>query len=158
MNLTIRPILQADEALLWEMLYHALYVPKGHPPFPRDIVKQPEISQYVEAWGQPDDAGLLACVDETPVGAVWVRRIRAYGFVNDDTPELSIALLPDYRGLGIGTKLMNELFTRLQNRSTGLSLSVSTENPALHLYQRLGFEIVKDEGNSVTMKRWLCDS
>ncbi len=155
MKITIRPILQADEPFLWEMLYHALYVPEGEPPFPRDIVEQPEISQYVRDWGQPDDAGLMACDDETPIGAVWIRRIQAYGFVDDNTPELSIAMLPGYRGLGLGTKLMNELFAQLKTRYDVLSLSVSKENPALRLYERLGFEMVKTEGNSITMKRLL---
>ncbi len=156
MKLTIRPILQADASFLWEMLYQALYVPEGAPPFPRDIVQQPDISQYVQAWGQPDDVGLIACNDETPVGAIWIRRIKAYGFVDDDTPELSIAMLPEYRGKGIGTKLMDELFSLLQTRYAALSLSVSKENPAVRLYERLGFEIVKGDGNSVTMKRTLC--
>lgn len=155
MNLTIRPLLQADEPFLWEMLYQALYVPEGAAPFPRDIVQQPEIAQYVRDWGQPDDTGLLACDGETPVGAAWLRRIRAYGFVADETPELSIAMLPGYRGHGIGTKLMHELFVLLPSRYLALSLSVSKENPALRLYQRLGFVIVKDEGNSVTMRRTL---
>lgn len=153
MNLTTRLILPADEAFLWEMLYHALYVPEGEEPFPRDIVEQPEIAQYVQNWGQPDDAGLIALMDDKNVGAVWIRRIRAYGFVADDTPELSIAMLPGYRGLGIGTKLMKELIALLQTRYAALSLSVSKENPALRLYQRLGFNVVKDDGNSVTMKR-----
>jgi ribosomal protein S18 acetylase RimI-like enzyme len=153
MKITIRPILLTDEPFLWVMLYHALYVPEGHPPFPRDIVQQPEISQYVRDWGQPDDAGLIACDGETPIGAVWIRRIRAYGFVDDDTPELSLAMLPEYRGQGIGTKLMLELFALAQSRYSALSLSVSKENPALRLYARLGFHIVKDDGTSVTMKR-----
>lgn len=157
MILTLRPILQADEPFLWEMLYHALYVPVGHPPFPRDIVAEPEIRQYVQAWGQPDDVGWLACDGETPIGAVWIRRIRAYGFVDEATPELSLALLPDYRGQGIGTRLLNELIASVASRYAALSLSVSRENPALRLYERLGFVIVKDDGNSVTMCRTLPD-
>ena len=155
MNFTIRTILLADEPFLWEMLYHALYVPEGQPPFLGDIVQQPEIRQYMQDWGQPDDVGLIACDNDKPVGAVWIRRINAYGYVDDDTPELSIAMLPDYRGKGIGAKLMNELFLLLQTRYAAISLSVSTENPALRLYERLGFEIVKGDGNSVTMKRKL---
>jgi ribosomal protein S18 acetylase RimI-like enzyme len=153
MNLTIRPILLADEPFLWEMLYQALYVPAGAELFPRDIIQQPEIAQYVRDWGQPDDVGLIACDDETPIGAVWIRHLRAYGFVDDETPEMSIAIVPGYRGQGFGTMLMNELFALLPSRYAALSLSVSKENPALQLYERLGFEVVKDDGNSVIMKR-----
>jgi ribosomal protein S18 acetylase RimI-like enzyme len=153
MNITIRPILLTDELFLWEMLYHALHVPEGEKPFPRDIIEQPAIRQYVQDWGQSDDIGLIACDGEKPIGAVWLRHLRAYGFVNDETPELSIAMLPAYRGQGIGTKLMTELIASLQSRYAALSLSVSRENPALRLYERLGFEVVKEDGGSVTMKR-----
>lgn len=153
MTLTIRPISLADEPFLWEMLYQALFVPEGEPPFPRNIVQQPELRQYVQDWGQPDDIGLLALMNDEPVGAVWIRRSKAYGFVDEDTPELSLAVLPEYRGQGIGTKLMNELFALLQTRYAALSLSVARENPALRLYERLGFQIVQDDGHSVTMKR-----
>ena len=103
-------------------------------------------------WGQPDDIGVIALADEKPIGAVWLRQIKAYGYVDDKTPELSIAVLPDYRGQGIGTRLMQELLATVRSQCAALSLSVSIDNPALRLYQRLGFEIVVMQGNSVTMK------
>lgn len=155
MNCTTRLILQPDEPFLWDMLYHALYVPEGEAPLPRNIIQQPEIRQYVQNWGQPDDFGLIALVDDKAVGAVWVRRIKAYGFIDDETPELSIAMLPEHRGKGVGTILMNELFLLVKTQYSAISLSVSLDNPALRLYERLGFEIIKSDGHSVTMKRML---
>ena len=152
MNITVRASQKSDEPFLWEMLYQALYVPEGEPPLPREIVQQPELSQYVHDWGQPDDMGVIALADEKPIGAVWLRQIKAYGYVDDKTPELSIAVLPDYRGQGIGTRLMQELLATVRSQYAALSLSVSIDNPALRLYQRLGFEIVVMQGNSVTMK------
>jgi hypothetical protein len=44
----IRPLAQADEPFLWEMLYHALFVPPGMAPFPRELIYQPAIRRYVE--------------------------------------------------------------------------------------------------------------
>jgi hypothetical protein len=43
----ILPLTKVDEPFLWEMLYHALYVPEGNPPFPKDIVNNPDIAKYV---------------------------------------------------------------------------------------------------------------
>jgi ribosomal protein S18 acetylase RimI-like enzyme len=156
-NIRLRPLSAADQAFLWEMLYQALYVPPGAPPFPREIVQQPEIRRYVADWGQPGDQGWVA-MDETtgqPVAAVWIRLLtgtqRGYGYVDDQTPELSIAALPEYRGQGIGTALMNRMLDASQAQFPALALSVSRDNPAARLYRRLGFEVVHEDGSSLTM-------
>lgn len=154
-RLEIRPLTPADEPFLWEILYHALYVPAGQPPFPRGIVNEPKIRRYVEGWGREDDYGLLALVEGKPAGAVWLRLFageqRGYGYVDDRTPELSIAILPDYRGQGIGTMLISRLLETAQTQSAQISLSVSADNPAVRLYERVGFERVGSAGGSLTM-------
>lgn len=76
-----------------------------------------------------------------------------YGYINDDTPELSIAVLPEYRGQEIGTKLLTKLFSQVRNQYSAVSLSVSSDNPALRLYRSFDFEIVDRHNNSLTMKR-----
>ncbi|MEW6210944.1 MAG: GNAT family N-acetyltransferase [Acidobacteriota bacterium] len=157
-NITIRPLTPEDQSFLWEMLYEALYVPEGGEPFPRSIVNLPEISRYAEGWGKSDDTGLVA-VDENdqPIGAAWIRLMtsgnRGYGYVDDTTPELSIAVAPRYRGRGVGTKLLVRLFEQTENRYRAISLSVSSDNPAVRLYLRLGFEVVTKNGDSLTMVR-----
>jgi ribosomal protein S18 acetylase RimI-like enzyme len=93
---------------------------------------------------------------QQPVGAVWIRLMigeaKGYGYINDQTPELSIAMLPGYRGLGLGTRLMTALIEAVRETYPALSLSVSADNPARRLYERLGFETVKVEGDSMTMQ------
>ena len=151
----IRPLTPLDESFLWEMLYEALYVPQGQPPFPREIIYEPKIRQYVDQWGKSDDMGYLVLDRDRPVGAAWLRKFnetsRGFGFIDDSTPELSIALLPAYRGRGIGSVLLNRLFELAKERYTSISLSVSKENPARKLYERMGFEVAKQEGESLTM-------
>jgi hypothetical protein len=46
-GISIRPLTSADQPLLWDMLYHALFVPAGAAPLPREIVQRPEIARYV---------------------------------------------------------------------------------------------------------------
>jgi ribosomal protein S18 acetylase RimI-like enzyme len=156
---TIKRITPFDEPFLWEMLYQALYVPAGESPLPREIIHEPEIKKYVENWGEPDDMGLIAIDGDTPVGAVWLRRFtdnnKGYGYFDDMTPELSIALLPTYRGKGIGSHLLKCIFEIARERYASISLSVSLGNPARRLYERAGFLLVKQEGNSVTMLKHL---
>jgi ribosomal protein S18 acetylase RimI-like enzyme len=155
----IRPLIQTDEQFLWEMLYQALYVPPGGAPFPPEILNEPEIARYVQDWGRAGDAGFAAIDDATlkPVGAAWIRLFSAtnqgYGYVDDQTPELSTALLPAYRHQGIGTALLSHLIADAAATYPALSLSVSSDNPAIRLYQRLGFAVISESGNSLTMRR-----
>ena len=155
----IRRLAQADEQFLWEMLYAALHVPEGHAPFPKEIVWEPDIAKYVRHWGKEGDAGFIAvdALTSLPVGAAWVRMFtaenRGYGYVDDETPELSMAVLPEYRAQGIGTDLLSHLIEDVRLQHRGLSLSVSSDNPAVHLYERLGFEVVGRNRGSLTMKK-----
>ena len=150
------PLTPQDEPFLWEMLYLALYVPEGSPPFPRAIVHEPDLACYVQGWGRPGDWGLLARDGETPVGAVWLREWageeRGYGFVDASIPELSIALLPAYRGRGLGSRMMAAVIAMAGDRYCGLSLSVVESSPACRLYERLGFRALdRRVGDSLVM-------
>jgi [ribosomal protein S18]-alanine N-acetyltransferase len=152
----IRPLEAEDISFLRVALYHAIFVPPGIEAPPISIVDLPEIAAYIENFGQrAGDVGGVAQVNGVPVGAAWARLLHGYGYVEAHTPELSIALLPDYRGMGIGTRLMEWLLEALKPSVTQVSLSVHVENPAYRLYQRLGFQTIKLEGNSATMVRRL---
>lgn len=141
------------------MLYQALYVPATASPLPREVVFQPELAKYVQNWGaNQDDTGLVAVLNAgTLIGAVWLRRFTnqnpGYGYIDDDTPELSIAVLPAYRDRGVGTKLLTTLFSQSKNCYPAISLSVSANNPAKSLYQRLGFEVISRDRDSLIMKK-----
>lgn len=156
----IRAANEADEAFLWEMLYQAIFVPEGSQPPSREIINAPELARYVRNWGQSDsDNGFVALDSRTgqAVGAAWMRLMtkenRGYGYVDDETPELSIAILPEHRGRKVGTKLLRKLLEAADKKYKSVCLSVSANNPAVRLYERIGFEIVDKSGNSLTMKR-----
>lgn len=75
MPVTFRPLGPADAPFLRRMLYHALFVPAGQPPFDPAAVDAPEIARYVRGWGCPGDLGLAAVAAEAgrEVGAAWLR-------------------------------------------------------------------------------------
>lgn len=144
-----------DEAFLFEMLYQSLYAPDGSDPFPRSVLDAPEIADYALGFGtRPGDIGVIATgtVGDS-IGAAWARlpfgEHRGYGYVDDDTPELSMAVVAAHRGNGVGTALLGGLLESVPE----MSLSVDARNPALRLYTRFGFGIVGDDGNSFTMVR-----
>ena len=155
-----RPLTPEDEALLWDMLQLAIYTADGTLA-PRELLTKPEIRRYVEGWGQPDDRGFAGVIlgSGEAVGAAWVRRLigenRGYGYVDDATPELTIAIRPEWRGQGLGSFMLRELLDDLRERYPGVSLSVSPKNPAVELYERLGFSRVGQAGESVIMHRGL---
>jgi ribosomal protein S18 acetylase RimI-like enzyme len=155
----IRSLTAADQSLLWEMLYLSLFVPEGDTPFDRNILEQPDISKYVRDWGRATDSGFVATHDNQPLGAIWLRLLsgeeKGYGYVDEFTPELGMAVFPEYRGQGIGTSLLTRLVETAAASYEQISLSVARENPALRLYQRFGFEFVAEVGDSLTMRKRL---
>lgn len=154
-EIRFRRLTPADEPFLWEMLYLAVYVPDGNPPPPHEIIHAPELARYVEGWGKPDDSGFAAMDGETAIGAVWIRLLtgeyKGYGYVDDATPELSIALLPEYRGQGIGRQLMDRMLAFALPVYKGVCLSVSRDNSAKHLYKSCGFRVVGSDPSTLVM-------
>lgn len=147
----LRDATHDDQRFVTAMLYEALFVPPGAPAFPADVVDEPDIAPYHSDFGdRPGDVGIVAALDGEPIGAVWVRRLDGYGFVDVDTPELTIAVVPERRGTGVGELLLLALLERVPR----CSLSCDRRNPAMRLYRRHGFEIVAVDGeHSVVMLR-----
>lgn len=65
---------------------------------------------------------------------------------------VDITLLPEHRSGGIGTKLLEELQEEAKSVDKKLSIHVERLNPALQLYQRLGFQQVEDKGVYLLME------
>jgi ribosomal protein S18 acetylase RimI-like enzyme len=138
-----------DVRFLRDMLHHAYYWRERDP--------GSTAMRYVRAWGRPGDTAVIALEDGFPVGAAWYRLLPAsepgYGYVDERTPELAIAVVPSRRGHGIGDALLRALLEKAREAGyAALSLSVDAKNEgAIRLYERHGFERAGDDGVSVTM-------
>jgi len=85
--------------------------------------------------------------DGERIGRLYVERFP------DEIRIVDIALLPQFRGSGIGTMLLQEILDEASQTGRVVSIYVEGYNPALHLYQRLGFEQVDTNGVYFKM-RW----
>lgn len=66
---------------------------------------------------------------------------------------IEIAILPEFTGKGIGTKILSGLIQRSEESGKSLSIHVEYFNPALKLYERLGFKKTDDTGVYLFMER-----
>jgi len=65
---------------------------------------------------------------------------------------LDIAVLPDFRGQGWGTYLLQVEIERARVAGVPLRLHVEQSNPARRLYERLGFVLEADQGIYLALK------
>jgi ribosomal protein S18 acetylase RimI-like enzyme len=99
---------------------------------------------------------VIAFAGPNAYGAAWYRLFPAsaagFGFVDEQTPELTIAVVPSCRGKGYGEELLEALLAQAKRDGfEQVSLSVEPDNPALRLYERHGFHKVGESGGSWTM-------
>ncbi|MEA5599736.1 GNAT family N-acetyltransferase [Nostoc sp. UHCC 0252] len=150
MDYYIRLLTQEDEPFLWRMLYEAAHLVKEGNLTVQDAMNNPDLAKYVKDWGRKDDSGFVAILESSnqPVGAAWLRLLtgenKGYGYVNEQTPELAIAILPQYRNKGIGTQLLTHLLATAKTSYPSISLSTEVTNPAVTLYKRFGWEVLAD--------------
>ena len=98
---SLRRATEEDADFLWAMLYEASYAAESGVADVAALRRHPELAPYVEGWGACTDLGVVAVDDDTrePVGAAWLRLLtreaKGFGYVDDDTPELAIAVLDE---------------------------------------------------------------
>ncbi len=146
-----RPVGKSDVRFLRDMLRHAYHWRVA------EDTERP-VYRYVRNWGRPGDAGVLALEGPHPYGAAWYRVFTAdepgFGFVDEKTPELTIAVVPSHRGKGAGKELLEALLERA--RADGYeAISLSTDRDQAAWYARFGFETVGETPHAVTMVKRL---
>ena len=145
----LRRAVPADLPFLQHMIVQAAFPPQRIPPH-EEALRFPHVVPWIEGWMRAGDLGIIAD-DALPVGAAWCRRFTGHetglaGFINHDTPVLAIAVAEQHRNRGLGAALLDELAAAARAEGiAALSLSVGRTNPAVHLYERLGWTRVDDE-------------
>ncbi len=155
-DLKIREMMAAETPFLEEMLFQAIFTPKGKTPPEKSIIFEPFLHHYIEDFGKKNDVALIAEMENKLIGAIWLRLFaedkKGYGFVDNHTPELSMAVDFLHRNGGIGAILLKEMLEKSKNLGyKQVSLSVDKRNFAYQLYLKFGFEVHKIDSHTVTM-------
>ena len=147
-----------DFAFLATMLGEAaVWRPDKATPTGDQVLADPRYAMYLAGWPRPGDYGVIA-EEGRPVDAAWYRTFTAtdhgHGFVAEEIPELSIAVIASRRHEGIGRRLLADLVAAsVAQGYAAVSLSVAENNPARALYEATGFVHVEKHGWTWTMIR-----
>jgi GNAT superfamily N-acetyltransferase len=116
------------------------------------------ISHYVDGWGRKGDRALVAMDGGHSVGAGWYRLFTSlnpgYGFVDEHTPELTVCVVPTKQGRGIGEQLLDGLLERATiDGYPAVSVSAHRDHKDAATYVERGFERVREDGETLTLRR-----
>lgn len=144
----ILPPQNDDEKLIWDFLRLA-----AHEESLSAVQGAPLLARYAAGWGRDGDFGFAAREANLILGLVWARvfpeTAPGFGFLGVQIPEISLAVLPEFRGRGIGRLLLQKMIAEMTPRHNALSLSVRDDNrAALRLYESCGF--TKIEGSEIS--------
>lgn len=145
MNITLRPIEPGDEMLLYRVYASTREAELALVDWTEEqkaaFVQMQFVAQhthYQEYY--PNAAFLVILGDGQPVGRLYVDRWA------DQIRVVDIALLPEHRNAGIGSALLKDLMSEATVAGKPLTIHVEQYNPALRLYERLGFTKISDRG------------
>jgi ribosomal protein S18 acetylase RimI-like enzyme len=66
--------------------------------------------------------------------------------LDDELRLVDVSLLPEFRNRGIGTALLRDLLDKAASENRRVTLHVLQDNPAVRLYERLGFTNTRKQG------------
>jgi GNAT superfamily N-acetyltransferase len=140
-----RPARASDRALLFEVYASTraeelAVVPWDEPTKQAFLAQQFEAQDIHYRRHHPDATFDLIEVDGEPGGRLYVDRR------DEEIRIIDIALLPRFRGRGVGAALLRELIDEADSAGKRLSIHVERENRARTLYDRLGFTVAGDDG------------
>jgi ribosomal protein S18 acetylase RimI-like enzyme len=91
----------------------------------------------------------VVLIDREPAGRLYLNR------GDSEIRIVDIALLPEHRGKGVGSALLRDLLAEADAHGKRVTIHVERMNPALRLYERLGFSVAEDKGVYLFLERQL---
>jgi ribosomal protein S18 acetylase RimI-like enzyme len=137
MNQELYFLRSTEQYLAKELLYYAAHLNKSD----KTLGDFPELNQYEEHFGSYDgDIGVYILADAKVAGAAWVRILpNGKAYINNTTPELTLSIKPDFKGKGIDTALLIQLFAETSKLYSQMSVSVRDIPSVIKFYEELDF-------------------
>ena len=150
-RITFRPERPEDEPFLYRLYVSTREQEMGYVDWPDEqktaFLRQQFSAQthhYKQNYGNAEYSIIL--FDGAPAGRLYLNRRPA------DVRIMEILLAPEYRGSGIGTVLLHEILEKAAAAGQSVSIHVEQNNPALRLYERLGFRQIDTFGVYLLME------
>jgi len=102
-------------------------------------------TQYLQNYREANFEIIL--FDKVPAGRLYVERREK------EIRLIDLALLPQFRRLGIGTTILKDLIAEANEKKLPLNCHVERLNPARRLYERMGFKLKEDKGMHFFMEK-----
>ena len=152
MPLLLRPVLPKDETFLYQLAYENMFEQLAawawDPQYREPLLKMQIVGQnsaYAAEFPNANHGIIL--LDDKPVGRMILDRGPEIHYLVD------ITILKQYRGAGIGTRLIQALCTEAEMLRKRVRLQVMVTNRAKGLYERLGFRLIEDRQVAWLMER-----
>ncbi len=149
MRVTLRPVGPDDKDFLFELFRQTIV---GDLAALGDVILKMQFEAQLLAYSAEFPAAdhQIIMLGDRAIGRVLVERNES------ENRGVDIALLSEYRNGGIGRMLVQELLDEAAQAGKPFRISVVKSNPALHLYQRLGFKTTGDTGTQFLME-WMAE-
>lgn len=144
-ELRFRPITDADLPFLRDLYAGTRYeelAPTGWPPEAVEafLTDQFNLQHAYFREHYPEADLLIVLTEKTPIGRLYLARW------DDELRLMDIALLPEYRGQGIGGALIQGVLDEAAREGKPVRLHVEKFNRVRDYYLRIGFKLIEDRG------------
>lgn len=152
MTITLRPVLESDRPLLFELYASTRQAELAQVPW-TDAQKHAFLAMQFAAQTEgyraksPHATHQMICVEERAVGRLYLDRLP------DRLHIMDITVASDLRNAGIGSEVLNGILAEADRDGKPVDIYVETFNPSLRLFERLGFRTASQDGFLLLLER-----
>ena len=151
-KIDFRPISKDDQTFLYSLYVSTRedeLAQTGWTNFEKEnFLRQQFVAQHEFYMEQFSNAQFqIIQIENKPIGRLYIDHR------TNEIRLIDIALLPEYRNQGIGNSLLKDIIRDAAKANMPVRIHVERYNPAMHLYERLGFVRIGDTGVYYLMEK-----
>lgn len=136
MKPTLYFLRSSEQKIATDMLYYAYRLDE----IDKKLQDFAELEIYSRFYGlSSKDLGLYALCEHKIAGAAWIRLLK-----EDEPPILTIGVKPEFRGMGIASAMLEQLFLEAGALFEKISVSVLNSEKSVGFFKKHGFAEVEN--------------